>query len=186
MRPSTCKVCGEGFIKQKMGQKTCSIKCAIIFAGNKTAKAAATLARKEKKAAIEKLKTRQDWLKEAQKAFNEYIRLRDAELPCVSCGRFHQGQYHAGHYRTTKAAPELRFSELNTHKQCSVCNNHLSGNITEYRINLVKKIGVEYVEWLEGPHKPQRLMIEDIKEIIVHYKAKNSELKKEKHGSECG
>ncbi|WP_202116081.1 recombination protein NinG, partial [Glaesserella parasuis] len=109
--------------------------------------------------------------------FNEYIRLRDKDEPCISCQRFHQGQYHAGHYRTVKAMPELRFNEDNVHKQCSACNNHLSGNITEYRINLVRKIGAERVEALESYHPPVKWSAEDCKEIIKTYRAKIKELK---------
>lgn len=113
----------------------------------------------------------------AQTAFNAYIRERDNKKPCVSCGRHHQGQYHAGHYRSVGAHPELRFEELNCHRQCSVCNNHKSGNIAEYRIELIKRIGLEKVEWLEGPHKPKKLTCADLKEIELYYKAKLKELR---------
>ncbi|VTP67823.1 Bacteriophage Lambda NinG protein [Leclercia adecarboxylata] len=81
------------------------------------------------------------FIKQAQHAFNEFIRYRDRHLPCVSCDRHHEGQYHAGHFRTTGANPELRFDEDNCHKQCSACNNHLSGNLTAYRPALIAKIG---------------------------------------------
>ena len=37
------------------------------------------------------------------------------------------------------AMPSLRFNTHNVHKQCSACNNHLSGNMIEYRINLIAK-----------------------------------------------
>jgi len=110
------------------------------------------------------------WLKKAQQSFNAYIRHRDSELPCISCQRHHQGQYHAGHYRTVGGNPELRFYESNCHKQCSVCNNHLSGNITDYRINLVKKIGIEKVEWIEGPHSPKKYTIDELKAIDKKYR----------------
>ena len=80
--------------------------------------------------------------------------------------------------RSVGACPELRFCELNVHKQCSACNNHKSGNIVEYRINLVKKIGVEQVEWLEGSHEPKKYTIEQIKSIQTEYKNKLRELKR--------
>ena len=127
----------------------------------------------------EKLKSRSDWLKEAQKAFNEFIRLRVKDLPCISCGRYHQGQYHAGHYRRVGACPELRFNEDNVHKQCSACNSHLSGNILEYRLGLIEKIGLERVEFLERKdHPPLKLSVEEIKDLIKAYKAKVKELKR--------
>jgi len=115
--------------------------------------------------------------REAQKAFNTFIRFRDGGLNCISCLRFHSGQYHAGHYKSTGASPELRFEELNCHKQCAPCNNHLSGNIEKYRINLVKKIGIDKVEWLEGPHEPKKYTCSDLKEIEKHFKSKLKVLK---------
>lgn len=132
---------------------------------------------KEKK---QKLKTRNEHLRDAQTAFNAFIRARDANEPCISCGRFHTGQYHAGHYRTVGANPELRFEELNCHKQCSACNNHLSGNLVKYRINLIKKIGTEKVEWLEGNHPAKHYQVSEIIELKARYRAKTRGLEKQK------
>lgn len=123
-----------------------------------------------------RLKPRAQWMKEAQMAFNAYIRKRDEHLPCISCGRHHQGQYHAGHYRSVGSCPELRFNELNVHKQCAPCNDHLSGNIVKYRPALIAKIGIEQVEWLEGNHEPRKYTIEDLQAIIQEYKRKVKEL----------
>lgn len=146
--------------------------------GLEKAKAAKEKAdRKELKARKEKLKTKSDYAREAQAVFNQYIRLRDYYLPCISCGRHHQGQYHAGHYRTVGSHPELRFEELNCHKQCSVCNNHKSGNIVEYRINLRSRIGDKKLDWLEGPHKPANYTIDDLKDIKKKYKKLADEIK---------
>lgn len=136
-------------------------------------------AREEHKKAKERVKTRGEWLREAQAEFNKYIRLRDHGEPCISCQRHHQGQYHAGHYRTVGSSPELRFEELNVMKQCQPCNNHLSGNLVEYRKNLIKKIGLDKVEWLEGPHDPKHYTIDDIKEIKDKYKKLARDLEKE-------
>lgn len=134
--------------------------------------------RKEHKARKEKLKTRGDYAKDAQTEFNRFIRLRDSKLPCVSCGRYHAGQYHAGHYRTVGGSPELRFNELNCHKQCSVCNNHKSGNIVEYRINLKARIGGDSINWLEGPHDAKKYTIEQLKDIRIKYRDKAKALEK--------
>jgi len=117
------------------------------------------------------------WMKRAQSAFNAWVRARDAERACISCARHHDGQYHAGHYRTVGGNPELRFEPDNCHKQCSVCNNHKSGNLSAYRVRLIKKIGLERVEWLEGPHEPKRYRKEDYQAIEAEYKAKLKELK---------
>lgn len=121
---------------------------------------------------------RSAWAKKAQSAFNSFIRERDKELPCISCNRHHQGQYHAGHYRSVGAAKQLRFIEINCHKQCAPCNNHKSGNITEYRINLIKKIGVDSTESLENNNEVKRYTINEYKEIEAEYKDKLSKHKK--------
>ncbi|WP_244156951.1 recombination protein NinG [Pseudomonas coleopterorum] len=164
----------------KSFQIWCSPDCAVVIVRAKQAaerKSFEQRERREIKVRKEKLKSRADHLKETQTVFNEWIRLRDAGLPCVSCGRHHEGQYHAGHYRTVAASPELRFEPLNVHKQCAPCNNHKSGDIVNYRINLMHRIGAERVDWIEGPHEPQRYTIEQLKEIKAHYRALIRELK---------
>ena len=110
--------------------------------------------------------------KQAQAAFNAFIRKRDCNLPCISCGRHHDGQYHAGHYRSRGAHPELRFEELNCHKQCAPCNNHLSGNISNYRPALIERISQDKVDWIEGPHEPKKYTCAELKEIELLYKQK--------------
>lgn len=128
----------------------------------------------------EKLKSRSEWAREAQAAFNAFIRARDADLPCISCGRHHQGQYHAGHYLSVGARPELRFVELNVAKQCAPCNTHLSGNAVMYRKALVDRIGTASVDWLEGPHPTRHYSVDDLREIKKTYAAKARELLKAK------
>lgn len=171
-----CKACGNKFALFNSLAQVCSIDCAIQYA--KDNKVQERVRRKLTQIAKERIKTRSEHLRDAQTAFNAFIRERDKNEPCISCGRHHNGQYHAGHYRSVGACPELRFCEFNVHKQCSVCNNHKSGNIVEYRINLVKKIGVEQVEWLEGSHEPKKYTIEQIKSIQTEYKNKLRELKR--------
>jgi hypothetical protein len=127
---------------------------------------------KEKKVRKEALKTRSEWLKDLQDVFNTFIRLRDKDKPCISCGTF-TGKMNAGHYKSVGGSPELRFNELNVHKQCEYCNTHLSANLIEYRIGLVKRIGVEQVEFLERKdHEPLKLTVDEIKEKIRIYKDK--------------
>lgn len=175
-----CRQCKSQFEPHNSLQVVCSPKCALALAKDQAAKKI----EKERKAWIkrgrEKLKTRSDYIKDAQREFNKHIRLRDHHRPCISCGTYNAGQFHAGHYRTTKAAPELRFEELNAHKQCAQCNNFDSGNIVEYRINLIQRIGQEAVDWLEGPHEPKKYTIDDLKHIIAHYRRKNRELERER------
>ena len=162
-----------------------SMNCAYKYAQVKQERARARLkakAGKEKratdKATRDRLKSRGDWVKEAQTEFNKFIRMRDHNEPCISCQKHHSGQYHAGHYLTTGAHPELRFNENNCAKQCQPCNTHLSGNLIRYRENLIVKIGVAAVEELEGPHPLDKLSIDDIKAIKQKYRTKTRELQR--------
>jgi len=152
---------------------SCSYGCALKVTDEKIRKKAAKAIQKERK---ERLKTLTEHLNDAQKEFNRYIRLRDRDQPCISCGRRHEGQYHAGHYRSIGAASHLRFDEANVHKQCAPCNNHKSGNAVEYRINLINKIGIEGVERLENSNEIYRFTIEEAKAIKKKYRDKCKEL----------
>lgn len=176
-----CKICREPFVRRSITHKVCSSDCAVIFTEQEKAKnllKKAKVERKKDQAKKIALKTRSDWVKDAQVAFNQWIRVRDANEPCISCKRFHSGQYHAGHYLSVGAHPELRFEPLNVWKQCQPCNTHLSGNLINYRKNLIEKIGLEKVEWLEGHHPIEKLTTEDLKEIIKKYKEKKNEILK--------
>lgn len=172
MRPKTCPACRNKFDPIRPLQVACTIECAIRHTQNLKAKREA----KEHRERKAKLKDRRDWLREAQAAFNRFIRTRDYDEPCISCGRYHDGQWQAGHYRTTKAAPELRFNENNVNKQCAPCNNHLSGNIVLYRKGLIAKIGLQAVEALEGPHEPKKYTVDELKAIKAHYTRMTKEL----------
>lgn len=186
MKPKTCKGCGDKFAPVRPMQCACSPSCALAIAIDRREKAeaqAAKMARAADKVKREKLKRRADWLSEAQEAVNRWVRLRDKALPCVSCGRHHQGQYHAGHYLSRGARPELRFEPLNIHKQCAPCNEHLSGNLVLYRVELIKRIGLDKVEWLEGPHEPKKYTVDEIRELRDNYRKKARELER---AMDCG
>ena len=189
-KPKKCRVatCRASFVPSRMGQAVCSPACAMIDAPRhepKARKALADIERREIKVRKEKLKTRADHLREAQAAVNEYVRLRDAHLPCISCDSSPNdndlmtgSRWDAGHYRSVGACPELRFEPLNIHRQCVKCNRNLSGNAVEYRIRLVQRIGAEKVAWLEGLHAPCKYTVEEIKAIKAKYRAMTRELKK--------
>lgn len=167
----------------------CSTDCALAIVAIKREKARVEKERKERREIREakaKIKRRADYLADAQAAFNAYIRERDHDQPCISCGRHHQGQWHAGHYRTVSSHPELRFSEPNCHKQCAPCNNHKSGNIVEYRINLVRRLGADAVAWLEGPHEPKKYTVEELVELAKKYRALRRELVKAREAGAHG
>ena len=180
IKSKPCKCCKALFTPVRPLARACSPLCAMDLVRQANAKKAKLLEsanRKETKAKLEKIKTRATWAKEAQTAFNAWVRARDAGQPCISCGRHHQGQYHAGHYLSVGARPELRYEPLNVHLQCAPCNTHLSGNAVLFRKGLVRKLGIEIVEWLEGHHQAKHYATEDLKHIKKTYAAKARELK---------
>lgn len=182
-KKKTCinPACKVEFVPARLGQKVCGWACGLAIAPanqDKVRKALAQIERKEIRSLRERIKPRAEHLRDAQTAFNAWVRARDASLPCVSCGRHHEGQYHAGHYRTVGANPELRFEPLNVWKQCAPCNNHKSGDIVNYRIELVRRIGADKVEWLEGPHEPKKYTIDELKALTALYRAKTRALKR--------
>ena len=69
------------------------------------------------------------------------------------------GAFDAGHFIARGANKSLRYVLFNIHKQCKSCNGG-SGNFTgkrltvdaQFRQSLIEKIGIDKVEWLEGPH----------------------------------
>lgn len=109
--------------------------------------------------------------KSAQKHFNAYIRLRDKDLGCISCVKY--GVDHAGHYIAQGSSGVLRFNEDNVNGQCRNCNVWLHGNLIEYRINLVEKIGMERVKDLENiRHQTKKWTREELEAIRSNYKQK--------------
>ena len=164
----------------------CSYSCLKTYTAKNADKIACKV-RKEKstetRQAKEKLKTRAQWMREAQAEFNAYVRARDKDLSCISCG-LNKNDNHmtgsgwdAGHYRSRGASPHLRFHLWNVHKQCVKCNRYLSGNVSNFRIGLVRKIGADRVLQLESmSHGPEMTIdyLRRIKKVFI----KKTKLKK--------
>ncbi|MBJ2228515.1 recombination protein NinG [Pseudomonas simiae] len=187
-KPKICKnpVCRVSFVPQRLGQAVCSPKCALATVEVQKAKEKKSLAqagRREIKVRKEALKTRGDHMREAQQAFNEYIRTRDqaAGHLCISSGKsldWSGNAVDAGHYRSVGSAPHLRFDERNCHAQSKQDNRFLSGNAVDYRIGLIARIGQEAVDALESDHSVRKYTVDEIKAIKAEYRAKTRELKR--------
>ena len=122
------------------------------------------------------LMTVQDYIKLAQTVFNKYIRLRDAGNVCISCQK-KPLKTNAGHFFNANNHWNVRFNELNVHLQCEHCNTYLSGNLINYRENLLKKIGEEEFNLLSlEAKKTRKFTAQELKEIIATYKQKIKEL----------
>lgn len=183
-----CRYCKTKFAPVRPMQAVCGPFCAIQITAKKNAqvkKAAVALDKKETKQKLIKLKTRSQWVKEAQAAFNAWVRKRDmvAGFACISSGRvldWTGNQTDAGHYRSTGAAKHLRFNPDNCHAQSKHDNRYLAGNAVDYRINLIKRIGLERVEALEADQSIKKYTIDDLKGIILEYRTKVKHIESEK------
>lgn len=185
-KPRTCKnrACRNKFTPARPLQVACCIGCAIILSKDKIraeAEAKAKAERKKTAARKEAIKSRSQWIAEAQKAFNAYIRERDrlAGHPCISSGRpldWSGNNVDAGHYRSRGSAPHLRFDERNCHAQSKQDNRYGSGNAVDYRVGLIDRLGIEVVEALESDQTPRKWTIDELKAIRDTYRAKRKAL----------
>ena len=171
-----CKSCKDKFEVKYFNQKYCMVKDECIKAFSDFAKKEnIKKQRKQLKEKKEALKTITDYLNEAQIVFNKYIKLRDKGKPCISCKRTNLKKINAGHYIARNKCKYLTFNEKNVHLQCEYCNNSLSGNLLEYRKNLIKLIGVEEVNKLEAQRNiTHRWTRDELQEIKEKYKLKIS------------
>ena len=155
-----CAHCGRPFEPFLTTGRVCSTVCALRWVrGEKLRERAQVRQRREA------LKPRAKWLAECQAIVNKYVRLRDKDLPCCSCDRpaSWDGQWHASHFRSVGAATGLRFHLWNIHKGCSICNNHLSGNLAGYWPRILAKLGQEKLDWLEAQNAVTRYPEEYLK-----------------------
>lgn len=180
-KPKTCPICTNEYLPWSSTQKTCNeIPCAMAFAKKQAAEKSAREIRKQERLQRDDLRERRErlkgvaeWQKEAQTAFNRYIRWRDYHKPCVSCGGTlqHNGNYTTGsavdasHYRSRGAASHLKFNVFNVHSACTRCNRQLSGNAVEYRIRLIERIGITLVERIESDNTPRKFTIDYLKRV---------------------
>jgi hypothetical protein len=171
-----CRICRA---PNRQFKTTCSIDCEVILGEKLLAKKKLNDARKERasdKARKEKLKGRRDYIKEAKTAMHLFVRCRDAGKQCISCEKILPiesklgGGFDAGHYRSVGSAKHLEFDERNIHGQCKHCNDYLKGNPIGYRLGLINRFNVEYVEAIEHDNAPRKLTIDDLKNIKEKYK----------------
>ena len=168
-RPKKCKnpACGQTFTPQRMGQHVCSPLCGLAIKDvnkDKAKKAIAHTERLEHREAKKGLKKRSDYMREAQTAWNRYVRARDLGLPCASCGATPSqklgGTMDCSHYRSVGSAPHLRFHLHNAAAACVRCNRNLSGNIVELRKGMIDRIGSEKIEAVERDQSVKKFTIE--------------------------
>lgn len=183
MRCISCKI---SFKPTAFNQKSCRLNddCMTFEAMYFLEKKRKADERKRNKEKVEKKKellTLSDHLKIAQATFNHWIRLRDTNQLCISCDKpLRKGNVDCGHYHSAGGHYNVRFNEDNCHAQCSrPCNKDKAGDLINYRIGLINRIGLERLEYLDSiANVTRNFTIEEVKEINETYKRKIKELKK--------
>jgi hypothetical protein len=191
-----------------MTHKLCgNVECAIQWAEREREKKERKEARlearrqleekRDHKDKLEKLKTRSEWIQEAEMWRRRRRRLEELAKGegCISCKRTQEevmgiegwkpgGCWDAGHFLSKGARPNLRLTLNNIWLQCKSCNAgsakyaRKQGTVSAaYRINLIEKIGVEAVETLENDHEPRHWTIDDLKVMIAEDKLAVKNLK---------
>lgn len=184
-----CKHCkGKLDLGQRILHPACIDDFAVAEAARmerkkaKEARAAAKVERAETRRRKEAAKTLPKLKKEAEREFNAYIRARDANLPCISCGApppdlsgLHAGR-DAGHYRSVGSAAHLRYHEDNVHAQCVHCNQWGAGRAVDYRIGLIARIGEARVVALETNNVVRKWGHDELRAIRDTYRQKTKEV----------
>ncbi len=179
-KPKVCKyvekgeVCNCEFMPMKIGQKYCIPH--LIKVGNEKQINERHKELKEKVRSSD-LKTRK---RAAKEACHEYIRLRDAKLPCISCGTTKAIEWHASHFHESGNNPGIRYNEMNIHLACIKCNTYKHGNLIGYRKGIIERYGRAYMNKLEeiklGDQKKKKWSADELRQIEESYKEKIKEL----------
>jgi hypothetical protein len=186
IKPRKCRQCKAVYTPQRSMQVACSVPCAVALAQKQKAQKEARAKRDERKSLAErraKIKTRGEWIREAQAAVNKVARLRDilAGHGCISCGarptaRF-GGAMDAGHFRSVGSAAHMRFFLPNISAQCKKCNRDMGGAHTNYRRGLIERIGIDRVEEIESIQWTAKWSIEYLQRLkkVMNKKARRLE-----------
>ncbi len=164
-----CKNCKEKFIAVNFNQKYCfTPACVGVWC-----KTIQDKKWKDKVKAFKIIDNEKRLPQLAKTQFHTYIRLRDKDKGCISCGNPFKAKYDAGHYWNSNNHSIIRYSEDNVHGQCVRCNRDLHGNLLEYQIKLKQKIGLDKYNLLHNiRHTHKQWTAEELKDIITIYKAK--------------
>lgn len=135
------------------------------------------------KARKEALKRIPDLIKDAQVAFNAFIRARDADKGCFVCGEPFPdsqlgGAFDAGHVRSRGSAGHLRYNEDNCFGECKPCNASFGAKPHQIEAGAIRRIGVKRYEELRCDNTPKKWTREELIAIKLEYRAKLKELKR--------
>jgi len=117
---------------------------------------------------------------ELQLIFNNYIRQRDKDKPCISCNQPKE-YLQAGHYFPVQGYDGLRFNEWNVNGECSGCNCFDDAHLIYYGENLKERIGEAKFQELKTVAKlykqfGYKFTRSELTDLIAEYKQKLKEI----------
>ena len=172
-----CAFCKKQFTQFNSTISVCGYQCAIEWGKLKPAKVNYKRVNSQLKSeAKEKLETYSQKVNKVKVIFQKWIRERDKNEPCISCGTLTANEWHASHFKKAETYSGVIFNEINVWKSCKKCNIFLNGNELNYRERLVKKIGLDQVialEELANKTRTKKWTIEELQLIKNKYKKPN-------------
>jgi hypothetical protein len=170
-KPKHCSNCGSQFNPYKSTDKLCSFQCSV--------------AHKEKQEIEERFKKIEAKVKErdsvklltkvAKQLAQKWARIRDKDLPCISCGAVTSTMWDGGHLYKSELYSGLRFDEMNINKQCRKCNTYLNGNEINYVRGYIDRYGLAAFNEISKRAKERKntkWSVPELKQIINYYKLK--------------
>lgn len=117
-----------------------------------------------------------------QTTFNEFVRLRDKGLPCISCEDKYPSD--AGHLFKKSIRPAMRFNPHACFGQCRACNSLPDGNYEAMCQGIAARYGVEYLtEVIQETNNSRKTYHKwsqiELLELIDYYKSEIKRLKYE-------
>ena len=167
----------------------CTLDCMAGHGMDKAKTARERQHKAETKARKDRIKTRRQWVDEAQKLINAIVVIEDSSKGCISCidGKVNPVS-DSGHYfhrgNKYRVSP-LTLLRANLNGQCVPCNQHEGGKQHEYRIGFIARYGeAAFDDLCEFKRKVdckeiKPLTIPQVQGLIVEFKARLSELKRQ-------
>jgi 5-methylcytosine-specific restriction endonuclease McrA len=124
---------------------------------------------------MKKKLTRKQITKKLDEAFSKYIRLRDEEYGCITCGKLLTfKELQCGHF-FSRSHLHTRWDEDNCHAQCYRCNCILHGNYINYTKYMIDRYGREFVDELEKKSMLiDKISTDTLLTMLEHYKSLTS------------
>jgi len=110
---------------------------------------------------------------------SQYIRLKEHYV-CFTCGaQLDKNTSNCGHFLHNAKTSKIAYEHKILHCQCVRCNHHLSGNLLEYTLKMVRKYGMKQVnQWKREASKPYKWKRSELEEKLSTVKKQLKRLEK--------